>query len=71
MLEKPAIEDFLIKDCLKDQYGLRDVILEFLPIGNDVNTAVYKVLANKTSHLYLKLRRNDFNKASVISTVSV
>lgn len=66
MLEKPRIEDSLIIQCLESQYGLTTVILDFLPIGNDVNSAVYRVFANGNLHLYLKLRKNDFNKASVI-----
>jgi spectinomycin phosphotransferase len=66
MLEKPTIQEPSIEECLKEQYGLEKSTVEFLPIGNDVNSAVYRVLANDNTLLYLKLRRGDFNKASVI-----
>ncbi len=64
MLEKPNIQEPKIIDCLKEQYGLTVVRLEFLPLGADVNTAVYRVDTENTP-LYLKLRQGEFNEAAV------
>lgn len=66
MLEQPNIPESVIIDTLQKQYGLIEVKIEFLPIGNDVNSAVYRVKGDNQEQLYLKLRRGDFNKASVM-----
>src|SRR5690242_1582700 len=66
MLEKPNLHESLIEDCLRNQYGLENVTLKFLLVGNDVNTAVYRVNINKQEQMYLKLRKGDFNIMSVI-----
>lgn len=65
MLEKPYIQDQKIKDCLKEQYGINAVNLEFLPIGADVNTAVYRVTTESKTQFYLKLRSEDIDEETV------
>ena len=42
MLEKPDLEDQLILSRLEDGYGLQASRLTFLPLGADVNIAVYR-----------------------------
>lgn len=65
MLEKPAISDEAIVACVQDAFGLEVERLVFLPLGADLNTAVYRVAA-KTHRLYfLKLRSGNFKEISV------
>jgi spectinomycin phosphotransferase len=63
MLEKPEIKDEDITRCLQDDFGLSVDKITFLPLGADLNTAVYRVTAGKD--YFLKLRRGEFNEASV------
>src|SRR5512133_1607649 len=65
MLEKPAIEDAKISACLQANYGLNNAQVEFLPIGADQNTAVYRALAKDGKSYFLKLRSGVFNETSV------
>jgi hypothetical protein len=46
MLEKPDIQDEKISACLQHEYGLPVVQVVFLPLGADLNTAVYRVVAD-------------------------
>ena len=57
MLEKPDISDELIISQLQAQYGLQVTRLEFLPLGADMGTAVYRVIAENGTAYFLKLRR--------------
>ena len=57
MLEKPNIPDELILSCLRAEYGLHNAQIEFLPLGADMGTAVYRVLAMDGTLYFLKLRR--------------
>lgn len=65
MLEKPDIDKNRIITCLEGDYGLRVVELTFLPLGADQNTAVYRVTGRDKNTFFLKLRKDDFNEASV------
>ncbi len=65
MLEKPDLPDELLVDCLKRDFGLPISQIEFLPIGADVHTAVYRVNAGGTTY-FAKLRDGDFNDLSII-----
>ena len=56
MLEKPAISDDFIKFHLQKEFRFNVQQLDFLPIGADLNTAVYRVTANDISY-FLKLRK--------------
>jgi spectinomycin phosphotransferase len=38
----------------------------FLPLGADFNTAVYRIITNSGTDYFLKLRRGEFNEASVL-----
>jgi len=64
MLEKPDIQDEVILFCLQNEYGLVNASLTFMPLGADVNTAVYRVLAGKRM-FFLKLRGGGFDEMSV------
>src|SRR5689334_604175 len=65
MLEKPEIEDQEVIDCLREAYGVKVDAISFLPLGADVNTAVYRADSKGTSY-FVKLRRGDFKEASVV-----
>jgi spectinomycin phosphotransferase len=57
MLEKPDISDELIILRLQEEYDLRVADLTFLPLGADLGTAVYRVVANNRTVYFLKLRK--------------
>jgi len=65
MLEKPDVQDQLIIDRLQDEYGLRVSQMTFLPLGADVNTAVYRVVTEDETAYFLKLRKGDFDEITV------
>ena len=67
MLEKPSISDEIIAAALIEAYGLRPVELAFLPLGADLNTAAYRlVAADGGKAFFLKLRRGVFDPTSVV-----
>ncbi len=66
MLTKPDIEDEEIVRCLRDTYGLNVEKISFLPLGADLNTAVYRVITSNATDYFLKLRRREFNEAAVL-----
>jgi spectinomycin phosphotransferase len=65
MLEKPELKDEKIINCLRDEYGLSVEKVSFLPLGADLNTAVYRVATNDETVYFLKLRRGEFDEATV------
>jgi len=56
MLKKPDVPDESLRACLRDDFGVRATEITFLPIGNDVNTAAYRVIADDATSYFLKLR---------------
>lgn len=65
MLEKPDISDAAILSCLQEAFGLDLAHLTFLPLGADLDTAVYRATtANETAY-FVKLRRGSFDQAAV------
>jgi spectinomycin phosphotransferase len=64
MLEPPALSEALIIASLWDEYTQRAQRLTFLPLGADVNTAVYRVEVGEAEY-FLKLRKGDFDEISV------
>ncbi len=67
MLEKPDLAEDLIRTRLAEAFGLRLRELDFLPLGADVNTAVYRGVAEDQTPYFLKLRKGAFD----VITVSV
>ena len=65
MLEKPDVQDQEIIRRLQEEYRLRVNQLTFLPLGADVNTAVYRVDNEDETVYFLKLRKGDFEEISV------
>lgn len=64
MLTKPDISDELIISRLQEEYNLRVSTLTFLPLGADMGTAVYRVVADDGTAFFLKLRKG-FDPISV------
>jgi spectinomycin phosphotransferase len=65
MLENPGLPDQEIVACLQDEYGLQVSQVSFLPLGADVNTAVYRVTAADGAAYFLKLRSGSFAEITV------
>src|SRR5690349_11999590 len=65
MLEKPGLPDEQLIACLRHDYGLRIVEVDFLPLGADMNTAVYRVVADDGRPFFLKLRSGNFDEITV------
>lgn len=65
MLESPDIALEIIAACLLRDYELRACDITFLPLGADVDTAVYRVTSNKGAAYFLKLRRGPFDPLTV------
>jgi spectinomycin phosphotransferase len=59
MLEKPAIADARLSAVVQADFGIELEGVTFLPLGADVNTAVYRGAAVDGSMLFIKLRRGD------------
>lgn len=56
MRENPGVSYTAIAACLEAHYGLCVDSVEFLPIGHDLNAAVYKVTADDQTAYFLKIR---------------
>src|SRR4051794_5968015 len=65
MLEKPNVQDEQIATCLRDEYGLNVSEIHFLPLGADMNTAVYRAVTHDGLPYFVKLRRGAFDTISV------
>jgi len=64
LLTKPDIADELIISRLQEEYNLHTSTLTFLPLGADMGTAVYRVVADDGIVYFLKLRKG-FDEISV------
>ena len=49
MREPPGIGEEVLRACLQEQYDLGPVVLEFLPLGHDYDTGVYRVVSVQSS----------------------
>lgn len=65
MLEKPELPDRELLAALQREYGLRAARLDFLPLGADVNTAVYRLVTEDQAVYFIKLRKGDFDESTV------
>lgn len=60
MLEKPAIPDDVILSGLRQGFAIHTDRVEFLPVGADVNTAIYRA-----GQYFVKLRSGAFDDVAV------
>ena len=65
MLTKPDLQDEKIIACLAGDFGLRVDRLAFLPLGADMNTAVYRAIAGDKVPYFVKLRSGPFDEITV------
>ena len=65
MLEPPDIQKQVIIACLEQSYDLQVKQLTFLPLGVDVNAAVFRVDTHGASAYFLKLRKGAFDPIAV------
>jgi spectinomycin phosphotransferase len=65
MLGKPDLPDDNIIACVNAAYDLHVAAIAFLPLGADVNTAVYRVVTDDDASYFLKLRSGVFDETSV------
>jgi spectinomycin phosphotransferase len=65
MLEKPDIQDEQITACLEAEYGLRITQFDFLPLGGNLCSAVYRAVADDRKVYFCKLCCADFDPISV------
>jgi spectinomycin phosphotransferase len=65
MLTKPDVSDDTIIACLHDRFGLCITHVSFLPLGADVNSAVYRLTAEGGTPYFLKLRSGNFDEMAV------
>lgn len=65
MLTPPDLADHIIIKSVREYFGLPIAHATFLPLGADVNSAVYRLTAEDGSSYFLKLRRGDFDDVAV------
>lgn len=65
MLERPNLPDHKIIECLRQGYGLPLTAFEFLPIGNDPATWVYRATVEGGATYFVKLRKGQPYEPSV------
>jgi spectinomycin phosphotransferase len=65
MLEKPEIDERQLLAAVAAGYGLQAAQLRFLPLGVDVQTAVYRLTTEAGAAYFLKLRLGPFDPLAV------
>jgi spectinomycin phosphotransferase len=56
MIQAPDIPDDMLLGILRDAFGVDAACVEFLPLGNDTRSFVYRVAVRDGVNLFLKLR---------------
>jgi spectinomycin phosphotransferase len=66
MREKLGIPEDYLRSCLQEHYGLRPISLEFLPLGLDTRSGVYRFMSEHYAHYLLKVRSGPFYEPSCL-----
>lgn len=66
MLEKPDLPETALLSRLQEVYGITAEQISFLPLGADMDTAVYQVETLEGQAYFLKLRKGVFNEIVVL-----
>src|SRR4051794_35660059 len=66
MRDDPGLDLGTIAACLDAQYDLRVSAIKFLPLGYDLNAAVYKVSAEDGTDYFLKIRFGPVNESELL-----
>jgi spectinomycin phosphotransferase len=64
--EKPALHDERIIAQLREAYEIEVARVEFLPLGADFNSAVYRLVTREGAAYFLKLRKGAFDDLPVL-----
>jgi len=64
--DDPGLDLGTITACLNSQYELRVRSATFLPLGYDLNAAVYKIIAEKGTTYFLKIRFGPVDESGLI-----
>jgi spectinomycin phosphotransferase len=56
MRKQPEISEERLRACLRGQYGLISITLDFLPLGLDYNAGVYRVVSEQGTPYLLKVK---------------
>jgi len=67
MLEPPKVETEALERAVKEAYGLEPAALEFLPIGADSASSVYRLEVKGGAAYLLKLRQGNLNQAGLLA----
>ena len=62
---RTELTDEQLIDCLRNEYNLSIETILFLPLGVDMDTAVYRVTTKDGSNYFVKVRKGNFHEASV------
>lgn len=65
MRDDPGLETGAIAACLETGYGIRAASIQFLPLGYDLNAAVYEIVADDGASWFLKVRSGPINEAGL------
>jgi spectinomycin phosphotransferase len=66
MLEKPGLDEDRLIAHLRTTFGLPIAAIDFLPLGADANTAVYRAMTGDGAPYFVKLRAGAFEELSVM-----
>ena len=66
MREKLSIPEDRLRSCLQEHYGLTPLSLEFLPLGLDTRSVVYRVMSENGAPNLLKARSGSFYEPSCL-----
>jgi spectinomycin phosphotransferase len=66
MIEKSALLEQRIIDCLKINYGFEVATLTFLPLGADLQASIYKAQTQNQASYFVKLKRGHYRDTSSI-----
>src|SRR5262249_4649605 len=64
MREKLGISEYLLRSCLQEHYDLTPITLEFLPLGLDTRSEVYRVMSEHGIPYLLKAKSGSFYEPS-------
>ena len=65
MVDKPDFPDEKIIVCIQVAYDIPIIQVEFLPLGGDLSTAVYRVITADGTTYFCKLKLEEFDESSV------
>jgi len=66
MREPPGLDVDKISACLDEYYGLRVASVTFLPVGYDLDAAVYRVVSRNGAAYFLKVRFGPVHEPSLL-----